>query len=113
MIKFSPIFLFLIGRQQAVIIIMGRKKKRHTHLPVLCGFLVSRMTKKRSVLNLELFPIRNYSTEKSFFLLDDMTNNNTIRELKLHSPAGVEPAVFTWPNIERQVNHPYYLEFSY
>ncbi|UJR30981.1 hypothetical protein I4U23_018492 [Adineta vaga] len=31
-----------------------------------------------------------------------MMNNNTIRELKLHSPAGVEPAVFTWPNIERQ-----------
>ncbi|CAF1349584.1 unnamed protein product [Rotaria magnacalcarata] len=31
-----------------------------------------------------------------------MTNNNTIRELKLHSPAGVEPAVFTWPNVERQ-----------
>ncbi|UJR15655.1 hypothetical protein I4U23_002591 [Adineta vaga] len=31
-----------------------------------------------------------------------MSNNNTIRELKLHSPAGVEPAVFTWPSIERQ-----------
>ncbi|CAF0992177.1 unnamed protein product [Rotaria sordida] len=28
--------------------------------------------------------------------------NNIVRELKLHSPAGVEPAVFTWPNIERQ-----------
>jgi hypothetical protein len=40
-----------------------------------------------------------------FFLLDDMTNNNTIRELKLHSPAGVEPAVFTWPNIEQQVHY--------
>ncbi|CAF0941917.1 unnamed protein product [Rotaria sp. Silwood1] len=31
-----------------------------------------------------------------------MTYNNIVRELKLHSPAGVEPAVFTWPNIERQ-----------
>ncbi|CAF3404572.1 unnamed protein product [Rotaria sp. Silwood1] len=31
-----------------------------------------------------------------------MTNNNVLRELKLHSPAGVEPAVFTWPDIERQ-----------
>jgi hypothetical protein len=34
-----------------------------------------------------------------------MTNNNVLRELKLHSPAGVEPAVFTWPNIEQQVNN--------
>lgn len=35
-----------------------------------------------------------------------MTTNTTtyLRELKLHSPAGVEPAVFTWPSIERQVN---------
>lgn len=33
------------------------------------------------------------------------TNNSTIlRELKLHSPVGFEPAVFTWPSIERQVN---------
>ncbi|CAF4226113.1 unnamed protein product [Rotaria socialis] len=31
-----------------------------------------------------------------------MTTNNVLRELKLHSPAGVEPAVFTWPNIDRQ-----------
>ncbi|CAF0952819.1 unnamed protein product [Rotaria sordida] len=31
-----------------------------------------------------------------------MTNNNALRELKLHSPAGVEPAIFTWPNIEQQ-----------
>ncbi|CAF2063716.1 unnamed protein product [Rotaria magnacalcarata] len=30
------------------------------------------------------------------------TTNNVLRELKLHSPAGVEPAVFTWPNIDRQ-----------
>ncbi|CAF0853489.1 unnamed protein product [Adineta ricciae] len=29
-------------------------------------------------------------------------NSNTVRELKLHSPAGVEPAVFTWPNVEQQ-----------
>jgi hypothetical protein len=34
----------------------------------------------------------------------NMTNNNLVRELKLHSPAGVEPAVFTWPSTERQVN---------
>lgn len=40
-----------------------------------------------------------------------MTNNNAVRELKLHSPAGVEPAVFTWPNIEQQVN--YFIYFSY
>lgn len=31
-----------------------------------------------------------------------MSNTNVIRELKLHSPAGVEPALFTWPNIEQQ-----------
>ncbi|CAF2685991.1 unnamed protein product [Rotaria sp. Silwood2] len=31
-----------------------------------------------------------------------MANHSIVRELKLHSPAGVEPAVFTWPNIERQ-----------
>lgn len=31
-----------------------------------------------------------------------MTSNNVIRELKLHSPAGVEPALFTWPNVEQQ-----------
>jgi hypothetical protein len=33
-----------------------------------------------------------------------MTNNNVVRELKLHSPAGVEPAIFTWPNTEQEVN---------
>jgi hypothetical protein len=38
-----------------------------------------------------------------------MTNNNIVRELKLHSPAGVEPAVFTWPNIEQQVKKSNYL----
>lgn len=32
------------------------------------------------------------------------TNTTQLRELKLHSPAGVEPAVFTWPSIERQVS---------
>ena len=32
-----------------------------------------------------------------------MTATSSVRELKLHSPAGIEPAVFTWPNIERQV----------
>ena len=26
-----------------------------------------------------------------------------IRELKLHSPVGVEPAVFIWRSVERQV----------
>ncbi|CAF2372692.1 unnamed protein product [Rotaria sp. Silwood2] len=31
-----------------------------------------------------------------------MTSNNVLRELKLHSPAGVEPAVFIWTVIERQ-----------
>ena len=34
-----------------------------------------------------------------------MANTNVVRELKLHSPAGVEPAVFTWPSVERQVNY--------
>jgi hypothetical protein len=34
-----------------------------------------------------------------------MTNTNVLRELKLHSPAGIEPAVFTWPNIEQQVKN--------
>jgi hypothetical protein len=34
-----------------------------------------------------------------------MTNNNVVRELKLHSPVGVEPAIFTWPNIEQEVNN--------
>ena len=34
-----------------------------------------------------------------------LENNTIVRELKLHSPAGVEPAVFTWPNIERQVDN--------
>jgi hypothetical protein len=34
-----------------------------------------------------------------------MTNHNVLRELKLHSPAGVEPAVFTWPTIEQDVNN--------
>ena len=29
---------------------------------------------------------------------------SVIRELKLHSPAGVEPAIFTWPSVERQVS---------
>ena len=33
-----------------------------------------------------------------------MSNHSIIRELKLHSPAGVEPAVFAWPSDERQVN---------
>jgi len=33
-----------------------------------------------------------------------MSNNTVIRELKLHSPAGVEPAVFVWPNVEQQVD---------
>lgn len=32
-----------------------------------------------------------------------MSNNNIIRELKLHSPAGVEPAIFTWPYVDNQV----------
>ena len=41
-----------------------------------------------------------------------MTNNNVVRELKLHSPAGVEPALFTWPNVERQVNN-FPLFFNY
>ncbi|CAF1510844.1 unnamed protein product, partial [Adineta steineri] len=31
-----------------------------------------------------------------------MTHNNIVRELKLHSPAGVEPALFTWPNTDQQ-----------
>ena len=39
----------------------------------------------------------------NFFFLDDMSTSSIIRELKLHSPAGVEPAVFTWPSAERQV----------
>lgn len=33
-----------------------------------------------------------------------MTTNNVVRELKLHSPAGVEPAVFTWPNVDQEVD---------
>lgn len=33
-----------------------------------------------------------------------ITMPSTPKELKLHSPAGVEPAIFTWPNIELQVN---------
>lgn len=32
-----------------------------------------------------------------------MSNNPIIRELKLHSPAGVEPAIFTWPSADQQV----------
>ena len=34
-----------------------------------------------------------------------MLNNSVNRELKLHSPAGVEPAIFTWPCADRQVNN--------
>jgi hypothetical protein len=34
-----------------------------------------------------------------------MTNNNVVRELKLHSPAGIEPAVFNWPSTEHQVKN--------
>jgi hypothetical protein len=45
----------------------------------------------------------NFQNDIKLFLLDDMSNNSIIRELKLHSPAGVEPAVFTWPNADRQV----------
>lgn len=37
-----------------------------------------------------------------FYLQINMSNTNTIKELKLHSPAGVEPAIFTWPLIEQQ-----------
>ena len=40
---------------------------------------------------------------RRFSFTDDTMNSNTVRELKLHSPAGVEPAVFTWPNDEQQV----------
>ena len=36
-------------------------------------------------------------------LPDDMSNNTLNRELKLHSPAGVEPAAFTWLSADRQV----------
>ncbi len=47
----------------------------------------------------------------------NMTNHNVLRELKLHSPAGVEPAVFTWPTIEQDVNNLkyslFFLNFSY
>jgi hypothetical protein len=52
---------------------------------------------------MRFFPSISLKITSSFFLLDDMSNNSINRELKLHSPAGVEPAVFTWPTADRQV----------
>jgi hypothetical protein len=56
------------------------------------------------IIRLQTIIYYSFNSNKFLLLLDDMSNHSIIRELKLHSPAGVEPAVFTWPNVERQVN---------